>query len=642
MAKYELNVRDYLRILRKRRSVVALVTAIVTIGAIFYVSSEPVVYQSSTTVKIVERKTVAGLLTEWILYSAGDELESETKTIRSYNVMKAAAVKMGMVTEQSSLNKVNEAVGAIQGAIETERIGSTNMIKITATSDSPKRAMDLAATVADAYIEENLAEKAKQVRHTRKFIEEQLLGLENRMRSAEEELRHFGEDEKAVMLVDPLQKKLIDLEFALAETQQKYTDKHPGVIELKSRIKELDAQMKGLSTKQLEYSRLAREVEVNRKLYALLKEKLEEARITEAQKVGDVSVIDPAIMPSTPISSGKMMGVFIGLMLGLVLGVSSAFVFEALDTSIGTIEDVERVVKLRVLGLVPPITKGIVQKHKSILTNIMDNFFPPPKGKEAEASPVFLVAHYEPTSTSAEAYRNINTNLKLDPTRKTILVTSSGPGEGKTNIVANLGIVMAQAGLKTLLVSADLRRPTLDKAFGIKREPGLNEYVTGAVGFKDILYNIVDVMVGDMDFDDIRKTHGLDNIWVIPSGRLSYNPAEILKSKEMAILIEKLKNRFDAIIFDTPPVLPVTDASILAPKMDAVVLVYEIGRTSREALIRAKIQLESAGAKIAGVVLNHTQPQTEAITTYPYYRYHYRYGEKEGEAKKGKVKETVA
>ncbi|MBN1527387.1 MAG: polysaccharide biosynthesis tyrosine autokinase [Candidatus Omnitrophica bacterium] len=642
MAKYELNISDYLRILRKRRSAVILVTVIVTLGSIFYVSSEPVVYQSSTTVKIVERKTVAGLLTDWILYSAGDELESETKTVKGYNVMRKTAIRMGMVAEASPLNKVNEAVSALQGSIETERIGATNMIRISTKADSPKRAMDLANTVAEVYIEENLAEKAKQVRHTRKFIEEQLGALEDRMRVTEEELRRFGEEDRTVMLADPIQKKLIDTQFALAEATQRYTEKHPRVIELRTQIKELSEQMKGLSSKQLEYARLVREVEVNRKLYALLKEKLEEARITEAQKVGDVSIIDPAFMPNMPVSSGKGMGIMVGLLMGLVLGVSSAFIFEALDTSIGTIDDVERVVKLRVLGLVPPLSKGITQKRKGLLGMIVERFMPSAAKKEAEASPIYLVAHYEPTSTAAEAYRNINTNLKLDPSRKTILVTSSGPGEGKTNVVSNLGIVMAQAGLKTLLVSADLRRPALDKAFGIKREPGLNEFVTGAVSFKDVLYNIVDVMVGEMSFDDIRKTHGLDNIWIIPSGRLSYNPAEILKSKEMSILIEKLKNRFDAIIFDVPPVLPVTDASILAPKMDAVVLVYEIGRTSREALIRAKIQLESAGAKIAGVVLNHTQPQTEAITTYPYYRYHYRYGEKEGEGKKGKVKETVA
>ena len=255
--------------------------------------------------------------------------------------------------------------------------------------------------------------------------------------------------------------------------------------------------------------------------------------------------------------------------------------------------------------------------------------------------PIYLIAHFEPTSTAAEAFRNIHTNLKLDPTQKTILITSSGPREGKSSIASNLAVVMAQSGLKTLLVSADLRRPSLDKVFGIKRDPGMNEYITGAAGLKEVLNGIVDIMVGEMDFDDIRKTPGLDNITIIPSGRLSYNPAEVLKSKEIKSLVEKVKNRYDILLFDAPPVLPVTDASLLAPSMDCVILVYEIGRTSREALVRTKIQLESVGAKITGVVLNHTQPETEAIISYPYYKYRYGYTPKESAYKPGVDKDKV-
>jgi capsular exopolysaccharide synthesis family protein len=182
---------------------------------------------------------------------------------------------------------------------------------------------------------------------------------------------------------------------------------------------------------------------------------------------------------------------------------------------------------------------------------------------------------------------------------------------------------MAQAGLKTVLVSADLRRPSIGEAFGLKREPGLSELITKAVGLKDVLRNVVDLMLGDMGFDDVRLSPGLENLWIIPTGRLPYNPAEILKSTEINNLIENLKSKFDIIVFDSPPVLPVTDASLLAPKMDSVVLVYEIGRTSREALIRSKAQLESVGAKINGVILNHTKPETEAISVYHSYRYQY-------------------
>ncbi|MBU0605100.1 MAG: polysaccharide biosynthesis tyrosine autokinase [Candidatus Omnitrophica bacterium] len=628
MPKYELNVRDYIRILRKRRMIIIVTFIAVLVGTVIYLSTQPVVYESSTTIKIEERKTVAGLLTEWILYSPADIMESETKLIKGYEIMKQTALRLGMINERSGLDKINGAVGELQGSIVTEQLGGTNMIRIITKADTAKRAMDIANSVAEVYMEENLLGKAKQVKHARQFIEEQLVSLENRMKASEVRIRDFGADSSDVRLAEPIEKKLTEMQFDLAEATQRYTEKHPRVVQLREQIVDIESQIKGFSGKEIEYARLVRETDVNKKLYAMLREKLEEARITEAQKVSDITVVDPAVEPGSPISTNKRLALIVGALMGLVLGASLAFVVETLDTSISTIEDVESMVKLRVLGLVPPLGKES-KKKKGIMEDIREKLFPAEHSMRESDDPIYLIAHFEPTSTAAEAFRNIHTNLKLDPTQKTILITSSGPREGKSSIASNLAVVMAQSGLKTLLVSADLRRPSLDKVFGIKRDPGMNEYITGAVGLKEVLNGIVDIMVGEMDFDDIRKTPGLDNITIIPSGRLSYNPAEVLKSKEIKALVEKVKNRYDLILFDAPPVLPVTDASLLAPSMDCVILVYEIGRTSREALVRTKIQLESVGAKITGVVLNHTQPETEAIISYPYYKVRYGYAPKE-------------
>lgn len=548
--------------------------------------------------------------------------------------MKNTALRLGMITDSTALNAVNDAVSNLQGCIQTERLGATNMIRILVETETAERARDIAAAVAQSYIESNLQDKAKQVRHARAFIEDQLSSLESRMRKTEDKIRQFGDDVKGIRFAEPVEKKLEDLQYEMAEAAQKYTEKHPRVIQLREQIADLESKIKDVSGPQLQYSRLTREAQVNRKLYSLLREKLEEARITEAQKVSDVSIVDPAFLPHSPVSTNKKVGLVVGALLGLVLGAAFAFIVETLDTSISTIDDVERMVKLKVLGLVPPLGKGMRKKQEGIINELKGRLFPSSGNPRDTEDSIYLIAHFEPTSTSAEAYRNIQTNLKLDPTQKTILVTSSGPREGKSSIASNLAVVMAQAGQKTLLISADLRRPSIDKVFGIPREPGLNEFITGAAPLKDVLKDFVDILVGDMNFDDIRKTPGLDNICIIPSGRLSYNPAEILKSKEIKALMEKLKNRFDIIIFDSPPVLPVTDASLLAPGMDAVILVYEIGRTSREALIRAKTQLESVGAKITGVVLNHTQPETEAIATYPYYKYRYGYPAREEKGNK--------
>jgi Mrp family chromosome partitioning ATPase/capsular polysaccharide biosynthesis protein len=552
-------------------------------------------------------------------------MESQAKVIKGFPVMKKVALKMGLINEDTPLSEAYEIVANLGSRIETERIGNTNIIKIIARTSDPKEAMDLANTVAACYIEENLLEKNKQARTVRKFIEEQLFSMEKRLHEAEEKLKTFGEEVQNIHIADDVENKLTELEFKLASLLQKYTEKHPKIIQLKEQIKELEAQLKGFSGRELEYARLKREVEVNRKIYAMLREKLEEVRITEAEKVPDVSVVNPAVLPTSPINIQPRLYIFLGGFLGLMVGVILSFLSESLDTSIGTIEDVESVVKLPVLGVVPSVPyEKEIGKH---LEKFKRKIFPK-KVDERIKRYVRLVSHYHPTSPIAESFRNIKTNIKFSPTRKTILVTSAGPQEGKTTILVNLGLVSAQDGLKVLFLSSDLRRPALADTFGLENKPGLSDVIMGTVTLKEAIRDASDMLLGEIQIEEILKHPGLERIWVLPSGSLPLNPTEILDSPELNNILTELKNDFDVVLLDAPPVLPVTDASILANKVDGVILCYEIGRTSRHALIRAKMQLESVGANILGIVMNHTQPQTEAIEVHPYY-YKYRYYGKE-------------
>jgi uncharacterized protein involved in exopolysaccharide biosynthesis len=440
MPKYELNIRDYLRILRKRRVVIITTFLIVVVGTAIYLSGQPVVYQTSTTIKIEERKTVAGVLTEWILYSPADIMESTTKLIKGYEVMRQSAIRLGMITESSPQDKVNDAVGELQGSVSTSQEGQTNMIRITATTDTAKGAMAMANTVAEVYIDENLKDKAKQARQARQFIEEQLRELDNRLKSAEDKMKGFGDETKRVRLAEPIEKQLTDLQFALAGAMQKYTDKHPTVIQLRAQIQEMQKHTTGYTEGELEYAGLMRESDANKKLYAMLREKLEEARIAEAQKVSDISVVDPAFMPGAPISTNKRLAIVVGIIMGVVLGASLAFVIETLDTSINTIEDVESMVKLRVLGLVPPVGRTAI-KRGGMLWSLVDRLFPAKEGvPKDKQEPIYLIAHFDPASTSAEAYRNIQTNLKLDPAQKTQLLEIHASQVGRTR-VKNLTII---------------------------------------------------------------------------------------------------------------------------------------------------------------------------------------------------------
>jgi tyrosine-protein kinase Etk/Wzc len=669
---------------------------VVTLGSLILTPKVVPTYKASATIKIEERKTIAGLLTEWIVYNPGDVMQSESQFITSFPVLlKVGAVlkmipmewfvdatrsgstgmklrpkqdladafgalqarslkperieEIGQIVDYlqnkmiapERIDQVNQIVSSIQGKLETLRVEQTNMIRISATADQPKTAADLANVVSEVYILENLNEKNKQARHAREFIEDQLATLENKLKDTEARLKNFDGGSSQVRLAVPMEEKLVELQFKLAELLQKYTEKHPQVIQLRDQIKGLESQAQGYSDKQLEYTGLSRDVEVNRKLYSMLKEKLEEARITEQQKVSDVSIVDPAVSPGAPETADNRIKIIMGAFMGLILGVAFAFIIETFDTSIGTIEDVENVIKLPVLGIVPPIEEEL-SPNRNFLKRIKDRFIPYVKSDMDERM-VHLFAHYMPQSPITEAFRNIHTNLKLNSGRKAILVTSSGPREGKSSVACNLALVMAQIGLKTLLVSTDLRRPILEKVFGIKREPGLNEVAMGTMPLDSAIQNITDIILGNIGLDVIRKTPGIENIWILPAGHLPQNPVEILDSKALYDLISKLKARFDVVIFDTPPVLPVTDASLLAPKVDGVIMVYEIGRTSREGLMRAKVQLEAVNAKILGVVLNHTQAHTEQISAYPYYKKYKYYGKEspESDNKKGSPKKKV-
>lgn len=630
MINYELNLRDYFRIIRKRRVVIFFAFIAVTFASWSYISRQPQTYQATTTLKVGERKTVAGLLTESIIYSPGNVMRSYKELIKGFPVMRKSAIKMGYIKEDDDKATIYRTIIGLQGRISTNILERTNIIEITVLGGNPDDVVLLANTVADVFIDENLLEKNRQAIKVRSYIEAQLANLEERIRTGEEKVRVYNEEVSDIRMSEPIEQKLVSLEFELVALLRKFTDKHPKVINLKEQISELENQLHSFSVTTLDYSSLIRQVDINKKLYGVLKERLEEARISEIEKVEDISIVNPAIKPMQPINPKKEMSVVLGGMLGLMLGCVIAFITESLDTSLGTIEDVESILKLPVLGVVPSVRSKSIRRMKFI--NRLKKRFSPDMIPDISEAYVRLIVHHEPKSSISESYRAIRTNLQLSNSRKTVLITSAGPREGKTTTLVNIGLAIAQTGAKTLLVSSDLRRPAVAHTFGISEAPGLYEVMTNVHSLDDCLRNVSDFMLGDMDMPAILKTPGIENVFILPSGHIPHNPAELLVTRRMEELHEELKQRFDVILYDSPPVLPITDAALLSSVTDAVVLVYEAGRTSRSALVRVKAQLESSGANIIGVVLNHTSKEVDLNVTFPYYKnkyynYYSYYGE---------------
>ncbi|MBN6187035.1 CpsD/CapB family tyrosine-protein kinase [Aneurinibacillus sp. BA2021] len=202
-----------------------------------------------------------------------------------------------------------------------------------------------------------------------------------------------------------------------------------------------------------------------------------------------------------------------------------------------------------------------------------------------------LIAHWDPKSPVSEAYRTLRTNIQfagVDQEIKTILVTSTAPEEGKSTTSANLAVVMAQAGKRTLFIDADLRKPTGHQTFYVSNRRGLTSF-----------------LVGQAAWEDAMQQTGIDNLFVMTAGPIPPNPSELLASKRMQAAMEELRGQFDAIILDTPPALAVADAAILARMADGCILVVNAGKTNRDMAKRAKQQLEHAHARLLGVVLNN-------------------------------------
>jgi capsular exopolysaccharide synthesis family protein len=723
--KYELDLRDYVRILRKRKVIVIFTTVMLGMFSfVFATLQKPVpLYKASSSVKIEKSSTVAGLYIESLSYSEWDTLETQATIIRSYPIMEIVAKRLGILDENLSSddirqnNKYLNVVLDLKDKVTTAQEGNTNIINITVTSEDPEFCQVAANIVAEIFKEQNTYERNKRAISARKFIEDQIKVISTKLKEAEEKVKTFREENKLVSLPDQsrivldqltrgeaqyneLTKSLSEMELMARQLKEQraipkqtlegvvaervgpifqrlntqlldlnvkkdslllvFTDKHPEVQDvneqianitknmvsqlmaqkntlqrsaesLKVEIEKLKEQLKALPESGLELARLERDVRLNAEVYTLLEQKHQEALIKEAEKIEEVTIVKPALKPTSAINPPQTASVtFVGTVLGMIIGLVFAFIMETMDTSIGTIEDVEAYLEVPVVGIIPFIApediRDILLKKSHI-----------EQSDEILERNARLVTHFAPKSTLAESYRALRTNIQfscLEREAKLLIFTSSSPGEGKSSTTMNLAMVMAQAGNKVLLVDADLRKPMVNKVFGLDREPGLSDVILGNYEFDDVIRTVTDIMMGKMGMEDIMTTPGIDNLSIITSGTVPPNPSELLNSPRIPSLLAQLKEKFDIVLIDTTPILPATDAAILGSKADGVVIVYQVGKIARGSLKRAKVQMDNVKAKVIGIVLNGLKP--EVSLDYHDYRYesYYAYGAEQAAPKK--------
>ncbi|MDX8396581.1 MAG: AAA family ATPase, partial [Mariprofundaceae bacterium] len=406
--------------------------------------------------------------------------------------------------------------------------------------------------------------------------------------------------------VELTQRRMVDVQGSIDSTQKKY---------------------QGVPDQALALQRLQRSVKSNEELFSLLEKKYQEILIKEAEKVQEVSLVRPAMMSTFRINPVKVsQTAMAGLILGLVLGLVVALILEAMDTSVGTIEEVEGFLEVPVVGFVPHLSHDEAAELFSGVEGLVS------KGEGLERQ-LRLVSHFSPPSTMAEAYRSLRTNLLFSQAgeHRVILVTSSTVKEGKSTIAANLSVVIAQQGARVLLIDGDLRKPLQHHTFGLKRTPGLSEALLGQTHWEDAVNRFSDVMLGDMGIDQALMTPGLDQLDVLVSGYVNASPPDLLGSPMMDTILAEAREAYDMVIIDMPPLLHTTDATVIASKVDGVLLVYHIGAVVRGALKRVKSNIENVGGQVLGIVLNGVRG--DLSPDYSNYKmdrhYAYAYGEKE-------------
>ncbi len=341
----------------------------------------------------------------------------------------------------------------------------------------------------------------------------------------------------------------------------------------------------GLNQHERDYMELKRSYDNNQRLYELVLKRLKDTGVTGMLQVSNVRILDRARPAEKPARPNVAQNLLLAVLLGLIGGVGLAFGAEYLDTSITTQEQIEEKLGLTFLGLIPSIPKN------------------------AEGSPQDIFVFRQPKSAVAECVRSVRTNLLfMSPEKplKTILITSSGPQEGKTTTASSLAATMATSGNRTLLVDADMRRPRVHRIYGGSNTRGLSSLI-----------------LGEGRLDDTVQSTEVPNLHILACGPVPPNPAELVHTSAFKALLTEMAQKFDRVIIDSPPVGVVADAVVIATGVDGTLMVLKAGQTSRDLAKQAVRQLVDVNARIFGAVLNDLDLENQK---YGQYYYYYRYG----------------
>jgi capsular exopolysaccharide synthesis family protein len=432
----------------------------------------------------------------------------------------------------------------------------------------------------------SLKEQVMQLRNEKVALLTTLGEKHPRLQAIEEQLR---------LATDALKK---EVNAFLEQVDGDYKEVIDALAEVDSLVEKAEKELAEMARLDLEYSALLEQKKSANEVYRFVSGRFTETSLSEQVETNNVRLQEIARPPDKPVRPDLVLSVALGGVLGIALGIAFAFLIELLDNTVKSREEVEAALGAVCLGVVPSIPSANKSSNKARTQD--------PYVVERD----FYVVQ-NPKSSVAEALNTLRTNLVFAlPSKKigSIVVSSPNPFEGKSTVAVALALTMARFGARTLVVDADLRRPRLHKTFDCASEEGIST-----------------VLVGKTPVDNAVVSTSFENLYLLPCGPVPPNPSDLLVTKRAKEVFVSLREKFDVVIVDSPPLIPVSDARILARYTDGILIVVKIGSTTRESLVQARREISSVDGRILGAVLNDLDIRRRRYYGYSYYGYYGKY-----------------
>ncbi len=699
MPEAKIHFLDYWRVVRLRLPIIVLTFLLVVITAGITTYFLPRQYESNVIIEVEQNDQKIRIFRDGFDGAMGLDPRFATtqfQIIQRKEMLYPVIDNLKLVekwAESAGVRTREEAYFKLRSMIDVREVRNTNLLQISVESTDPKEAADLANSIANEYQRKRIDEQQKMLNRSLATLEDEVAKQRKRVEESNSEMSRIRSelgitDLNPDSMEDPMQaqeKVLMDQESLVNEARVKAgtlrtkydeIEKLSGddlmralqtleiqdqtVAQILPQYQETDSELaralqsglgprhpniQSLAAKKATYERqlsdqvasirrtLAANLEITERSLATMETQLEKSRgqqrdsrnrsseyasaknaHIQAKKIlesAELRLSTETMQRSMPMSPARIweraepasypskpkvwLNMALAVVVGLIVGIGLAFFLEYLDTSVKTMEDVESFLQVPVLAVVPQNIHLLVQTPEA--------------------------------TADAEAYRILRTNVEFNrktSDANTVTFVSGGAGEGKSTTLANLAFTFAQGGYNTLIVDADLRRPSQHRAFGVENERGLTDFLTS-----------------DIDLEDVVQTTSIPGLFLLTSGRLPSDAVGVLNSQRMMDLIAQVKNRFDIVFFDSPPILGVSDASVLVRALDLTIVVVQHRRFPRAMLQRVKQAVENAGGNILGVVLNNVDVRHDQYYEYYTNYYHYYYP-KPGEEAASAGKKTPA